>query len=167
MGCLKLDCTFAHLRPRPNMRSPSTPRRKKTCFSNLKFILFLPASTTNLVNKEAIKLSPVINSPSTPIQLTNESIPSPQINPPETIPNRIPVPAEIERPKSPIRNSPETPSRTVGNRNVVIAESSSIPTRTVVHGTTNRVVVPSTDTDSDIDLDDLIEQENQTINSKE
>jgi hypothetical protein len=29
MGCLKLDCTFVHLRPRPNIRNSSTTRRKK------------------------------------------------------------------------------------------------------------------------------------------
>ena len=32
MGCLKPDCTFVHLRPRPNLRSPSTSRRKKFFF---------------------------------------------------------------------------------------------------------------------------------------
>jgi hypothetical protein len=64
----------------------------------------------------------------------------------------------------------KTQSRVVGNRNVVIAETTSVPNRTVVQ----RVVVSSNPTnssktndedDSDIDLDDLIEQENDTKKS--
>jgi hypothetical protein len=59
-------------------------------------------------------------------------------------------------------------SRVIVNRNVVIAESTTIPNRKVVQGTTNRVVVSSKKitNDSDSDLDDLIEQENDTNKSK-
>ncbi len=56
----------------------------------------------------------------------------------------------------------------VVNRNVVIAESASIPNRKVVQATSNRVVVTSKKPtiDSDSDLDDLFEQENDTNKSK-
>jgi len=56
----------------------------------------------------------------------------------------------------------------VVNRNVVIAESASIPNRKVVQATSNRVVVSSKKPthDSDSDLDDLFEQENDTNKSK-
>ncbi|CAF1124354.1 unnamed protein product [Rotaria sordida] len=170
MGCLKLDCTFVHLRPRPTLRNPST---------------FRP-STTNLVNKDAIKSTTITNSPSTPSnnipQITNDSIPSPEINSSqtstpkieipltsteissstisnETIPRRIAVPIENEQIETTNRNvitdsteknqedtkptTTTTQSRIVGNRNVVIAETANTSNRKIVQGTTNRVVVSS------------------------
>ncbi len=67
---------------------------------------------------------------------------------------------------APSSEDTKTQSRVVGNRNVVIAETTSVPNRTVVQ----RVVVSSNsskanDDDSDIDLDDLMEQENDTKKS--
>jgi len=65
----------------------------------------------------------------------------------------------------------KTQSRVVGNRNVVIAETTSVPNRTVVQrvvvssNTTNSSKANDDDDDSDIDLDDLIEQENDTKKS--
>ncbi len=115
-----------------------------------------------------IKSSPVISpSPST----INESVPSPQITPAPKIETPPPVP-EIPLPTEtkstvvtePAEKIPETSSRLVVNRNVVIAE----PNRKVVQTTSNRVVVSSKKptNDSDSDLDDLIEQENDTKKSK-
>jgi hypothetical protein len=72
MGCLKLDCTFVHSRPRAHINS-SARVRCKTMRSNcidistkdicvyLVVFVFL-ATMTNLVNKDAIK--PVTGTPS-------------------------------------------------------------------------------------------------------
>jgi hypothetical protein len=158
------------------------------------YIEFLVASTTNLVNKDPIK--PIVPDPSshTP-EPVKEPVPSPQITSPqptpakveipiivksETVPRRIAVPLETEQIEMTSRSAVTDPSenkkvdddtrtiqqsRSVVNRNVVIAESS----RKVVHGTNNRVVVPSNKkltNDSDSDLDDLVEQENDTNKSE-
>ena len=180
MGCLKLDCTFVHLRSRPNSRNSSTPRRKKYFELVVEFLFdSLLASTTNLVNKEVTKPpSPVINPPPSTV---NELVPTPPPPPPPPVPKiEIPSPAEpvIQRisppAESPEKKSDDTkaPTRTIVNRNVVVAESS----RKVVQGTIpNRVVVSSDSiksskkpsNDSDSDLDDLIEQENETSKSNE
>ncbi|CAF2389470.1 unnamed protein product [Rotaria sp. Silwood2] len=173
MGCLKLDCTFVHSRPRPTVRNPSTLR----------------SSATNLVNKDAIKSTAITNPSSTPssiLQTTNDSISSPQIDssqssipkveilltsteipsstiPNETIPRRVAVPIENEQTETTNRNvitdsteknqedtkttitttTTTTQSRVVGNRNVVIAESANTSNRKIVQGTTNRLVVSS------------------------
>ncbi|CAF1267867.1 unnamed protein product [Adineta steineri] len=181
-GCLNPNCTFFHLRSRPNSRSSLNVR----------------PSTTNLVNKEVIKPTIVANSPSIPDvipqQPINELVSNAQINSspietpsipvttvkPVTPPRRIAIPIENEQTETIARNvisdtSEDTKlqTRTTGNRNVVIAETVNIPNRKVVH----RVVVSSdtnnsskkviNDIDSDIDLDDLIEPEIDTnkINS--
>ncbi|CAF1161535.1 unnamed protein product [Adineta ricciae] len=175
MGCLKPDCTYVHLRPRPMSRASSIVR----------------SSVTNLVNKDAMKPSTVTTSPSvepastTP---TNPSVPPPVEtsavleSPPavtkiETPPRRVAIPAEKEQkevtPKSttviqPCEETKTTP-QPASNRNVVMSETSSVPNRTVVH----RVVVSSdakkspqktttNNSDSDIDLDDLTEEESNT-----
>ncbi|CAF3991093.1 unnamed protein product [Adineta steineri] len=181
-GCLNPNCTFFHLRSRPNSRSSLNVR----------------PSTTNLVNKEVIKPTIVANSPSIPDvipqQPINELASNTEINSspietpsipvttvkPVTPPRRIAIPIETEQTETIARNvisdtSEDTKlqTRTTGNRNVVIAETVNIPNRKVVH----RVVVASdtnnsskkviNDIDSDIDLDDLIEPEIDTnkINS--
>ncbi len=141
---------------------------------------FFVASTTNLVNKDPIKPITVSNSPSTtsnPPTPIVETPPTPEIPSTtlktEPLPRRIAIPTENEQTESTIRNviapsseDTKTQSRVVGNRNVVIAETTSVPNRTVVQ----RVVVSSNsskanDDDSDIDLDDLMEQENDTKKS--
>ena len=95
----------------------------------------------------------------------------------ETPPRRVAVPAEKEQkevtPKSTTVIQPcdetKTTPQPASNRNVVMSETSSVLNRTVVH----RVVVssdakkssPKTTTnnsDSDIDLDDLTEQDSNT-----
>ncbi len=122
----------------------------------------------------------------------NESVPTPQIIPCQPpipkveIPSvpETPVSTKLEQPincSSVVEDSSEknlddtkTSTRVVVNRNVVIAEPNrnvviAESNRNVVQGTiSNRVVVSSEKRthDSDSDLDDLIEQENDTKRSK-
>ena len=184
-GCLKPDCTFFHTRSRLNIRNSSSPRRKKHFYFVIRYSFneFL-ASTTNLVNKDVIKPSPVINPtpppPPPPTSTINEPVQSPaKVEPPPPPPKIETPPVQEKLPTPPPTviesidrnhiNEPsddtKTSSRVVVNRNVVIGE----PSRKVVQTTTsNRVVVSSKRpaNDSDSDLDDLIEQENDTKKSK-
>ncbi|CAF3506889.1 unnamed protein product [Rotaria socialis] len=196
MGCLKLDCTFAHIRHRPTSRNSSAIR----------------SSSTNLVNKDVIKSTTSANLPSSPTNIptiaavasTNGSIPSSQIDLSQSSIPKVEVLLQSETPTTPISNettpcrtaisteneqieissrnvvtnsseetkSTTTQSRVVGNRNVVIADSSN---RKIVQATTNRVVVSSdainaskriinnNDSDSDRDLDDLIQEDNNNM----
>ncbi|CAF0848848.1 unnamed protein product [Adineta ricciae] len=172
MGCLKPDCTYVHLRARPMSRASSIVR----------------SSATNLVNKDATKPPAVTTSPSVepvstipatpfvppPVEISAVPDSPPAVTKIETPPRRVAIPAEKEQkevtPKSttviqPCEEAKTTP-QPASNRNVVMSESSNVPSRTVVH----RVVVSSdakksapktttNDSDSDIDLDDLTELE--------
>ncbi|CAF2041088.1 unnamed protein product [Rotaria magnacalcarata] len=165
MGCLKLDCTFAHIRLRPTSRNSSTVR----------------SSSTNLVNKDAIKSTTSASLPSIPTNIptiaavasTNGSIPSSQIDSSQSSIPKVEILLQSETLTTPLSNettpcrtaiptagneqiaiasrnvvtnssedtkSTTTQSRVVGNRNVVIADASN---RKIVQATTNRVVVSS------------------------
>ncbi len=174
MGCLKHDCTYIHTRSRLNPRNSPSPRRRKNFhfITQYSFDEFL-ASTTNLVNKDVIKPSPVIDPTTPPTSTINEPVPTPppppKIETPPKVetppgPEKLPTPPPIVT-ESADRNVVSEPSRVVVNRNVVISE----PSRKVVQTTTSNRVVVSTKrpaNDSDSDLDDLIEQENDTRKSK-
>ncbi|CAF0785439.1 unnamed protein product [Rotaria sordida] len=223
-GCLKLDCTFIHSRPRMNLRNTSIIR----------------STSTNLIKKDAIK-SIVNNTPSIGIPQTtsvsNANINSSQptisetqlvmpintiessssnsdtslpILKTETITRRIAVPSDINQSnddknlsdnnnntnnnnpslnkstiRSVITDSPDanqeeittTQSRLGVNRNVVIAETTSVPKRKIVRTTlsssssSNRVVVSSdsinsSEKDRKTDID-LVGQENDTKKIKQ
>ncbi|CAF0790558.1 unnamed protein product [Rotaria sordida] len=217
-GCLKLDCTFIHSRPRMNLRNTSIIR----------------PTSTNLIKKDATK-SIVNNTPSIGIPQTtsvsNANINSSQptisetqlvmpintiessssnsdtslpILKTETITRRIAVPSDINQSnddknlsdnnnntnnnnpslnkstiRSVITDSPDanqeeittTQSRLGVNRNVVIAETTSVPKRKIVRTTlsssssSNRVVV-SSEKDKKADID-LVGQENDTKKIKQ
>lgn len=144
------------------------------------------ASTTNLVNKDVNKSSPVINEPvqapqTTPVSPKVETPPAPpKVETPPAPKIEVPPPAKVEPPppapkpveivsttrtiasEKPTSNETKASTRTVVNRSVVIGDTN----RKVVQA--NRVVVPSNKNkqDSDSDLEDLVEQENDTKISK-
>lgn len=106
--------------------------------------------------------APKVETPKPKVEtpVTKVKPPSPMIKP------VIEQPAVTE----PSDDTKTTVTRVVVNRNVVVAESANTSSRKVVQGISNRVVVssvkkPSTN-DSDSDLDDLIEAENHTNQSK-
>lgn len=141
----------------------------------------LSASTTNLINKEAVKSPPVTNPPpAEPVQ-TPPVAPEVPAKTEPLPPARPAVPVE-DKPKevitnhvapAPVEAVKPTPPPTTGNRNVVLSEPANASGRTVVH----RVVIAADtkspakkandDTDSDIDLDDLVEQENKSKKGKQ
>lgn len=106
---------------------------------------------------------PPVKSVETPVQIVEPLEPpvatASPVKPVETVPATAPA-------KSPTRTDPDPPkasTRVVVNRNVVVAE----PHRKVVQSASNRVVVSTQNAkkmkhDSDSDLDDLVEQENET-----
>ncbi|UJR10445.1 hypothetical protein I4U23_014649 [Adineta vaga] len=175
MGCLKPDCIYVHLRPRPHLRNSSTVR----------------SSATNLINKDAIKTPILTNSasiepvPCIPVSLPSVETPTiPEIPPlvavkSKTPPRRIAISAEDEQKEVIAKNivlqsSEETKIAlpVTGNRNVVIGEAATVSSRTVVHrvvvsaDTTKSPKKVANHTDSDSDLDDLVEQEDDTKNVK-
>lgn len=171
-GCLKVDCTFIHTRPRVHLTNPSLVR----------------SSSMNLIKKEVSKSPststppvsiPVVPMPSTLVEpasnntTTTTTIEADPISPKrktEIAVRRVALNTDnettIEKPTTPVENSlkvttrsvitsvseeksEETNSNTnsnrlVVNRNVVRPEPFNTPTRTIVQATTsNRVVVRS------------------------
>ena len=162
-GCLKVDCTFIHTRPRVHLTNPSLVRCTwivKILLHNLNSSMFLLnlASSMNLIKKEVSKSPssstppvsiPVVPMPSTLVEpasnntTTTTTIEADPISPKrktEITVRRVALNTDnettIEKPTTPVENSLK-----VTTRSVITSVSEEKPEETNSNTNSNRLVV--------------------------